>query len=107
MRRNRFGAIKTVFDSKRFDSKSEATRYAQLKLLQQAGHIKGLKLQIKFPLIVAGQLICIYVADFGYVEDGRIVIEEYKGFMQAPSRIKHKLFQALYPKYKFRLTRKV
>lgn len=38
---NKYGAKKTVVDGVTFDSKAEARRYQQLKLMQQAGEIIG------------------------------------------------------------------
>ena len=42
---------KTVADSIKFDSKLEAERYAQLKILERAGVIRALELQPSFELL--------------------------------------------------------
>ena len=76
-----------------FDSKKEAIRYQELKLLEKAGRIQNLQLQVKFVLIPkqysttdctkAGKprLIeheCSYMADFVYTEDGQTIVEDVK-----------------------------
>lgn len=47
----KFGAIPTVVDGIRFDSKREAARWAELRLLQRAGEISDLQRQVVVPLI--------------------------------------------------------
>ena len=47
---NKYFNKKTVVDGIQFDSKLEANRYCELKLLEKSGEIKDLKLQPKFLL---------------------------------------------------------
>ena len=49
---NKFGNTKVVVDGIKFDSKKEANRYGNLKLLQKAGEISDLKLQVKIEILV-------------------------------------------------------
>jgi hypothetical protein len=51
--RSKYGARKTVIDGITFDSKKEANRYRELKLLEKAGEICCLRLQVPFELIPA------------------------------------------------------
>lgn len=90
--------VQTEVDGIKFASKAEARRYADLKLLERAGHIKDLKLQPRFPLVVNGLLVCTYVADFSFVytKSGNEVIEDTKGVKTKDFIIKAKLFHALY-----------
>ena len=44
----KYNNIKTVIDGIIFDSKKEAKRYSELKLLEKAGLIGSLQLQVKF-----------------------------------------------------------
>lgn len=81
-----------------FDSKHEAGRYTELKLLERAGKITGLKTQVSYLLIPAqyenGKCIersCKYVADFVYWQDGNLVVEDAKGLKTDVYRIKRKL----------------
>ena len=70
--------IKTQVDGITFDSKKEADRYIQLKLLVQSGYISHLRLQPNFPLMVNGKKIGKYVADFSYIKNGVKIIEDVK-----------------------------
>lgn len=83
-----------------FDSKKEANRYKELLLLEKAGEIKDLRMQVKFILIhsqrdeATGKVIereCSYKADFVYEEDGKTVVEDVKGFRTKEYVIKRKL----------------
>lgn len=95
----KYRAIPTVVDNIRFASKREAARYSELKMLQRVGLIRNLVLQPRFPLIVEGQKICDYIADFSYVEKGsdRLVVEDPKGMRTPVYRLKAKLFSVCYP----------
>lgn len=105
----KYGNKKVVFDGIQFDSKKEAYRYSELKLLQRAGRIEGLQLQKEFELIPAqridGKVVeraCKYKADFYYMQDGQEVVEDVKGYRDAASAgyakfvIKRKLMLWLY-----------
>ena len=91
---------KITVDGQIFDSKKEASRYEELRLLEKAGAIKDLRTQVKFKLIPAqrdeatGKVIereCSYKADFVYEEDGKTVVEDVKGFRTKEYVIKRKL----------------
>ncbi len=64
--RNKFNAIKTTIEGITFDSKREARRWQELKLLERAGEIERLERQVPFSLVVEGQKIATYTADFRY-----------------------------------------
>ena len=73
---NKYGNRKTVLDGIVFDSRKEAVRWQELKLLEKAGEIRDLERQVKFVLIQAqkdGKKLlereCSYVADFVYFEN--------------------------------------
>lgn len=91
---------KITVDGQIFDSKKEANRYKELRLLEKAGEIKDLRMQVKFTLIPAqrdeatGKVVereCSYKADFVYEEDGKTVVEDVKGFRTKEYIIKRKL----------------
>lgn len=103
---------KTLVDNLWFDSQFEAERYRELKLMEQHGVIRDLKLQPRFELLPAFRdnegkkhRRVEYVADFSYVEDdGQIpiaVVEDTKGFKTADYKIKEKFFRFQYPHIKF------
>ena len=90
-------------DGIRFDSKREANRWAELRLLERAGKIEKLKRQVKYLLIPSqyrdGKCIereASYIADFVYVKDGHLVVEDCKGFRTPEYKIKRKLMLQLY-----------
>ncbi len=101
---------KMVADGIKFDSKLEAERYAQLKILERAGVIRELELQPSFELIPSFKKNgkawrkAVYKADFRYIlcEDDRIIIEDVKGSTAVITdvfRLKQKLFEYKYPEY--------
>jgi hypothetical protein len=81
-----------------FHSRRECERYRVLRADLRAGIISNLKLQPRFPLIVNGEKICEYVADFSYLDlQGHPIIEDVKGARTALFIVKSKLFHAIYP----------
>lgn len=103
---NKYRNIKTVVDGIKFDSKAEARRYSELKLLEKAGEINKLELQPRFDIKVNGTKICTYVADFAYEEDktdgyfGFTVsnkrVEDVKGIKTPVYNLKKKLMKAIH-----------
>ncbi len=101
---------KTVLDGIKFDSKLEAERYAQLKILERAGVIRALELQPSFELLPSFRKNgkpwrkTVYKADFRYIlaDCDRIIIEDVKGSTAVITdvfRLKQKLFEHKYPEY--------
>ena len=98
--RSKYHACKTVVDGITFDSKKEAKRYAELKLLERGGAIKDLRRQVRYELIPAFECggkhyrPTSYVADFVYTDckTGAEVVEDCKGFRTDVYKIKAKLF---------------
>lgn len=98
MKKSKYFNKKVFVGNDCFQSKKEASRWLELKLLERAGKIKDLKRQVKFVLIPAqreqgiigkrggikqGKLIereLSYIADFVYTENGKIVVEDAKGY---------------------------
>lgn len=76
---SKYGNKRVHLDGQWFDSKAEADRYGQLKVLQRIGRISELICQPEFPIAVNGHVICRYIADFQYTDDeGRQIIEDVK-----------------------------
>lgn len=94
---SKYSAKPTIVDGIRFASKAEARRFCELKALEQGRVIEGLELQPRFPLIVNSSLVCTYVGDFRYMEKGKSVVEDVKGFRTPEYAIKRKLLLALHP----------
>lgn len=111
---NKYNNTKVTVDGESFDSKKEARRYCELKLLERAGEIINLERQVKYILIPAqyesydrygkkgqplkqGQRLlekeCSYVADFKYQDahTGELIVEDTKGVRTKDYIIKRKL----------------
>jgi hypothetical protein len=74
----------------------EANRWCELKMLEKAGLIQDLQRQVKFELIPKqdGERAVHYVADFVYVEDGKMIVEDVKSAVTKKNKeyvIKRKL----------------
>lgn len=92
---------KDEIDGISFDSKREANRYSQLKLMERAGQIRDLELQKRFPIRINDELICHYLADFVYREShsGKQVVEDVKSAYTRKNpvyRLKNKLMRAVH-----------
>ncbi len=95
--RNKYNAKKVTIDNKTFDSTSEGDYYAQLKLQERAGLIKGVDCQVKEELWAYGKHICDYKVDFlVYHLDGSLEYIEHKGNPTPDWRIKWKFLEAKY-----------
>ena len=124
--RSKYCARKTVFDGIVFDSAKECRRYQELVILEHAGKISRLKLQVPFELVPAvyertneiytsgkkkGQYKkgkCIeravkYIVDFVYYdeENQKWIAEDVKGVRTQAYIIKRKLFRHKYYEYEF------
>ena len=95
---NKYRNIKAIVDGIPFDSRKEANRYCELKLLQRAGQIQNLVLQKEFELLpkqeVDGKVVeraVKYRADFTYEENGKTVVEDTKGVRTPEYILKRKL----------------
>ena len=97
--------IRTEIYAIKFASRHEASRYAELKLLEKAGLISGLQLQRVYTLIGAqkdkdGKFLerpVKYIADFVYTDsDGKTVVEDAKGIRTDVYKIKRKLMLSIY-----------
>lgn len=90
--------IPTLVDGITFDSKKEAKRYQDLKLLARAQKISDLVLQPEFPIVIGDKPICKYIADFKYFDREKrcTVTEDAKGMRTPVYRLKKRLVEAQY-----------
>ena len=90
---SKYHAVKTTVNGITFDSRKEAHRYYELLLLEKAGEISNLKLQVPYELIPKqpGERACIYKADFVYEDQGETIVEDVKGVRTDAYKIKRKL----------------
>ena len=91
---SKYKNCKTLINGHEFASKAEAKRYVELHVLSNAGVISQLKLQVKYELIPKqrrcdGKMerACHYLADFEYIENGNLIVEDVKGGKSTPEFI--------------------
>lgn len=107
---NKYRNKKTIIDGIKFDSIAEGRRYKELKILEEGNYITDLKLQPKFELqekytnTKREHIRAItYKADFSYIENGKLIVEDVKGVITKEFAIKKKLFEYKYKDVEFRL----
>ena len=83
----------TIVNGETFHSQGEYYRYRELQLLEKAGQIKNLRRQVKYELIPKqiGERATSYYADFVYEENGKEIVEDFKGMKTKEYIIKRKL----------------
>lgn len=99
---NKYHNRKVLYEGIKFDSKKEAIRYKELKLLEKTHEIAGLSLQPRYELIPKytdnkGDHIraVTYIADFTYYDNQlkKQIIEDVKGMQTDVYKIKKKLLE--------------
>lgn len=100
--KQKYKNIKITTNGIKFDSKLEAQRYKELILLQENGVIEQLELQPKFRLANGFKMNTNkglktiypmqYFADFKYLKNGLVIVEDTKGVETKDYIIKKKLF---------------
>ena len=95
---SKYHSRKIRVDGMEFDSKKEYLRFRELSLLERAGKIRDLKRQVKFELIPSqmynGKVVerpVRYIADFTYIENDFIVVEDVKGMKTKEYILKRKM----------------
>jgi len=95
---SKYHAKKVTVDGIKFDSKREAARWQELKLMEKAGEISNLQRQVRFELTPTfkkpgerTERASTYTADFVYTENGETVVEDSKGFRTETYKLKRKL----------------
>lgn len=91
-------------DFRHFHSKSEAKRWAALRLMEEQGLIRELETQVRIPLLTVNHQTgkpvewAVFVADFRYLnERGERIVEEYKpsGGLTYESQLKIRCCEAM------------
>jgi len=113
---SKYHAEKVQIDGETFDSRREARRWTDLRLLERAGEIRDLRRQVKYILIPTqreapiitktgkekpGRVIekeCSYYADFVYTDarTGEQIVEDVKGVRTDAYILKRKLMLYVY-----------
>ena len=113
-RKPKYKNRKVEVDGIKFDSKKEAKRYGELKLLEKAGEISDLQCHPKFDLVINGQKILItsdrykngrqakYSPDFRYTcqKGGGFIAEDVKGGRATKTeayKLRAAIFKVAYP----------
>lgn len=96
--KNKYGAKRTVMDGITFDSRRESEVYADLLIRHRAGEITDLVRQRQFNIVVNGELIGRYTADFSFNDllAQRERIWDVKGVLTREFKRTKKLIKALY-----------
>jgi hypothetical protein len=107
---NKFRNTRVEVDGYWFDSKAEAARYKDLKLLEQGKEIRLLQVHPRYelqPPFVDNdgkkQRSIVYEADFSYIEGEKRVVEDVKGAVTKDYALKAKLFRYRYSSLVYRV----
>ena len=96
--RAKYGNTKTERDGIRYDSAKESRALADLETRERAGHIRDLRRQVPFAIVIDGIHVCDYVADAVYMEGNRRVVVDVKSEVTRKLpvyRLKRKLMAAV------------
>ena len=99
LKRPKYGNVRVTVDGVTHDSRREARRWTELQSLQRAGKISELRRQVRFPIEINGQVVCNYIADAAYRENGALVVEDTKSAATSKDKVfvlKRKLMAAVH-----------
>ena len=98
VKQNKYHNKKVEYDGIKFDSQKEKSWYIKYKLMEQAGEIHDLKMQVPFTLIETFKLQdktyrkTIYKADFTFIDkQGKYHVIDVKGIRTDVYKLKKKL----------------
>lgn len=91
-KQNKYHNEKIEIDGIRYDSKREYLRHKQLLLKEKAGEIQNLRFHDKKDTIILQKTPLIkYEPDFCYEENGKLIIEDLKGYQTKEFKLKKKM----------------
>lgn len=103
--KSKYRARRALYNGRWYHSETEANYAAALDIRKRVD-VRDWWPQVTFPLRVNGVLICKYIVDFKVLlRDGSTELFEVKGYETAISKLKRKLFAALYPEEKLTVVR--
>ncbi len=92
---NKYHARKVTINGRRYDSQHESEVVEPLYWSQKQGEISNLKRQVKFTFEVNGlRSPYYYKADATYIENGRLIVLDAKGYRTKEYRLKCWLMKA-------------
>lgn len=111
--RSKYGAKRTpCAHGHKHPSKREAKRCDELHLLLRAGEIDALVYEPQYWFEINGAGVTHgngrrvgYKPDFGYLEKGRVVVEDVKGMVTEAAQLRMTIFRALFPDIELRVLR--
>ena len=93
-------------------SKREAARCGELHLLLRAGAIDGLVVEPTFELSIGGKHVKMgnghtakYRPNFTYLEGGKVIAEDVKGFIVRDFPLRAAIFRHCYPHIELRVVK--
>ena len=106
---SKYGNKKVKLEGYVFDSKAEAGRYLELKLLLKLDRISFLRVHPKFEVLKGFEKHghkyrpITYTADFEYYDKdiNKLIVEDVKGYKTDVYKLKKKLFIFSHPEYTF------
>ena len=110
---NKYGAKKaTCIYGHLHDSRREMMRCVELHISQLGGYISALKVHPKFKFEVNGDWLKLrngqvagYTADFQYMENGKLIVEDIKPVVVRDFPLRSALFRHLNPDIELRITK--
>jgi hypothetical protein len=93
---NKYKNQEIEIDGIKFKSKKESRRYVELRMLQKAGEITDLRLQVPYELNEGGAFSYKYLADFVYIRGGKEVVEDAKGYRTKEYKKKKRLMKKVH-----------
>ncbi|SRR6266446_1085475 len=77
----------------KYASKKESVHAGSLSFLEKIGQISDLREQVKYELIPkqAGERSVSYIADFSFIRNGELVVQDVKGMKTPVYVVKRKL----------------
>lgn len=103
-KRHKYGNRKVMLNGEKFDSLRESARHLVLLDRQDRGEISDLKRQVTFVLKVDGKKVGSVRPDWTYLERGKVIADDCKGYQTRDHKTRWKLAKALYPEIEWRLS---
>lgn len=102
---NKYRNTKITVDGLKFDSTKEYERYSLLKILEKSNEISNLRLHDKKDIIILiDDPLVKYVPDFCYEENGKNIVEDFKGMQTKEFILKKKIIISMIKKEKLNIT---
>lgn len=108
IKQNKYHNTIIEYNGIKFDSIKEKNHYIVLKQLEDLGVIKDLKLQVKFELQPSYKYqdktirSINYYADFTYIQNDKLIVEDTKGFKTKEYLLKKKMLLYKYKDIEFK-----